>query len=112
MNLGRPYRALALPALAILVPSALIAILAYQWLAATREADQLRSDKAAAAALQSFRQQARSMLAETARGLLPLLVEKPRAIRESGPDWPAMVAEAYLLDGTSHLAGSRSSQDA
>jgi len=109
MTFSRPYRALVLPALAVLVPSAFTAVLAFQWLAVRREADELRGEGAATVALRELREDLKATLARSADQLLPRLRNDPHALPDGDSAWPAIVAEAFLFDANNRLSGRSSS---
>ncbi len=112
MTPNRLFRAFALPALAILVPSVFIAVLASAWLSLEREAARLRGAEAAAGALQELRQSLLKLVVEAGRDVWPRLHDQPQATPETDSAWPAMVAEAFVFEETGHLAPRRGAGEA
>jgi signal transduction histidine kinase len=109
---GRRFRALALPALAILVPSAFIAVLASEWLSLDEEASRLRGAEAAAVALGELRQGLLAAVADAGREIRPRLAEAggPDAAASDDPAWPALVADAFVftsVDGAPAASDAR-----
>ncbi len=98
----RSSRALWLPALAVLLPCAFIALLGYQWLALEREAATRRGADAARAAAAALRRDLFAALhtdAETvARTLGDLPADRPPF--QPPPPPPPMLASAFLFDAS------------
>ena len=90
---GLPVRALVLPALAVLVPSAFIVVLASTWLTLAHETTRLRSSEAAASALVRLRS---DLLASIA-------AEADRAAREAQS--PILLHDIVFFDDAWRVAG-------
>ena len=88
-----PVRALVLPALAVLVPSAFIVVLASRWLTLEQETARLRSSEAAASALARLRSDL----------LAAIAAEADRAAREAQA--PVLLHDVVFFDDAGRVAG-------
>ena len=100
--MGRPSRGLWLPAVAVMLPCAVIGVLGHQWLALEREAAGRRGIDAAQAAVAALRRDLAGHLQKTgdaaARSLDEFRAERPPF--HPVPRFPPMIGDAYLFDSS------------